>query len=641
MQLDPAPGGAAALRQPPLPNPGDAFDAAAALRGCAGGDRAALRALYDAFAPRMLGVAMRLLRRRDLAEEVVHDAFMRIWEKAASYDPARGEPATWIFTILRRLALNVLRGEARTDLVEDDDRLDVASDEADAEAVVSALSTRNSPAPLPGAAGAAAPPRHRSGLHARADPRRAGRAPRRAARHREVLDPPQPRGPAGVHGVTRPARTTSTASPPNTRSASRRARTSPAASASPPRTPASPPPSRPGANASPGWTAPPPRSPRPRPCGAASRPGSRRPPPPPRPAPRRRALRRRGPRRRGLRRRRRGAAAGPWWRALWGDLRVWRGVGLAGAAAALVLAVALGSALRESRRAPVLVAILLGEADRPAAVVNAFADGRTELVPLDAITAPPGRSLQVWTLWDRARGPVSVGLLDALRSVDLAVEGPAGPGARPALRGHPGAGRRLSHGPAHRPRADEGPRRPGALSPRRRAAGRRPGRRRTTVRRPGCPSGERGRPRRGPHGKAERWKAETMTDLQAPARGRGERPIRRRVLDLGDGGRAHVLEQGRGPPVLLLHGMGGLGAEILAPLGLLADRYRLIAVDRPGYGDSFGRPEDAMSPPAQAAWLLDVLDRLGVPRALLVAHSLASAHALWMATSRPGASLGW
>ncbi|WP_460448864.1 anti-sigma factor [Alsobacter sp. SYSU BS001988] len=113
----------------------------------------------------------------------------------------------------------------------------------------------------------------------------------------------------------------------------------------------------------------------------------------------------------------------PWWRALWGDLRVWRGVGLAGAAAALVLAVALGSALRESRRAPVLVAILLGEADRPAAVVNAFADGRTELVPLDAITAPPGRSLQVWTLWDRARGPVSVGLLDALRSVDLAVKG--------------------------------------------------------------------------------------------------------------------------------------------------------------------------------------------------------------------------
>jgi RNA polymerase sigma factor (sigma-70 family) len=140
MQLDPAPGGAAALRQPPLPHPGDALDAAAALRGCAGGDRAALRALYDAFAPRMLGVAMRLLRRRDLAEEVVHDAFMRIWEKAASYDPARGEPATWIFTILRRLALNVLRGEARTDLVEDYGRLDVASDEADAEAVVSALS---------------------------------------------------------------------------------------------------------------------------------------------------------------------------------------------------------------------------------------------------------------------------------------------------------------------------------------------------------------------------------------------------------------------------------------------------------------------------------------------------------------------
>jgi DNA-directed RNA polymerase specialized sigma24 family protein len=61
------------------------------LRQCAQGDRAALRAIYDAEASRMLGVALRLLRRRALAEEAVHDSFLQVWQKAASFDPKRGE----------------------------------------------------------------------------------------------------------------------------------------------------------------------------------------------------------------------------------------------------------------------------------------------------------------------------------------------------------------------------------------------------------------------------------------------------------------------------------------------------------------------------------------------------------------------
>lgn len=115
-------------------------DLAHALQGCARGDRASLRSLYDCLAPRMVGVAMRMLRRRDLAEEVVQDTFVKIWEKAASYDPARGQAATWIFAILRHRALNVLRGEARTDLVEDFEPMGLTSEEPDAEALVAALS---------------------------------------------------------------------------------------------------------------------------------------------------------------------------------------------------------------------------------------------------------------------------------------------------------------------------------------------------------------------------------------------------------------------------------------------------------------------------------------------------------------------
>ncbi|MCJ8144638.1 sigma-70 family RNA polymerase sigma factor [Ancylobacter sp. A5.8] len=113
---------------------------ARALEGCARGDRSSLRHLYDQLAPQMIGVALRLLRRRDLAEEVVQDTFLRIWEKAATFDPARGEPATWMFAILRHRALNVLRGEGRTDLVDDFEPMGLASEEADAEQMVISLS---------------------------------------------------------------------------------------------------------------------------------------------------------------------------------------------------------------------------------------------------------------------------------------------------------------------------------------------------------------------------------------------------------------------------------------------------------------------------------------------------------------------
>lgn len=107
---------------------------------------------------------------------------------------------------------------------------------------------------------------------------------------------------------------------------------------------------------------------------------------------------------------------------LWNHLPAWRGIGLAASAAALVMAIGIGVLVRENARTPVMVAVLLSDQNRPAAIVNAFGDGRTELVPLTAITAPAGKSLQVWTLWDRARGPVSVGLMDAMHSLDLAVQ---------------------------------------------------------------------------------------------------------------------------------------------------------------------------------------------------------------------------
>lgn len=93
----------------------------AAIVRCAGGDRSALRVIYDLEAPRMVGVAMRMLRRKDLSEEAVHDAFMRIWNGARTFDPARGMARAWLYTIVRNRALTILRSENRFECDDDAD----------------------------------------------------------------------------------------------------------------------------------------------------------------------------------------------------------------------------------------------------------------------------------------------------------------------------------------------------------------------------------------------------------------------------------------------------------------------------------------------------------------------------------------
>lgn len=94
-----------------MPNP--FADHEAALAACARGDGGALRALYDAESGSMLGLAMRLVRRRDVAQDVVQDAFVMIWRNANRFDPQKGSARAWMFAILRYRALNALRKSSR------------------------------------------------------------------------------------------------------------------------------------------------------------------------------------------------------------------------------------------------------------------------------------------------------------------------------------------------------------------------------------------------------------------------------------------------------------------------------------------------------------------------------------------------
>ncbi|MFJ2685240.1 sigma-70 family RNA polymerase sigma factor [Pseudomonas sp. NPDC087342] len=101
-----------------LPEP--FFDYEAHLAACGRGERQALQDLYVQESPRLLGVARRLVRDTALAEDIVHDAFIKIWAGAAGFDPARGSARGWIFSITRHLALNVIRDHRRETPMTDD-----------------------------------------------------------------------------------------------------------------------------------------------------------------------------------------------------------------------------------------------------------------------------------------------------------------------------------------------------------------------------------------------------------------------------------------------------------------------------------------------------------------------------------------
>lgn len=108
------------------------FDYEAALLACARGDQGALRSIYERDGARLLGVALRIVRRRHLAEDALHNAFLAIWTKSGSFDPARGAGRGWIHSIVRHQALDMARGGAR-EVQADEDTLDahiVANDGA-------------------------------------------------------------------------------------------------------------------------------------------------------------------------------------------------------------------------------------------------------------------------------------------------------------------------------------------------------------------------------------------------------------------------------------------------------------------------------------------------------------------------------
>jgi anti-sigma-K factor RskA len=97
---------------------------------------------------------------------------------------------------------------------------------------------------------------------------------------------------------------------------------------------------------------------------------------------------------------------------IWSNLGFWRGTSFAGAAASLVLAVTVGLMAGRATPKPMIIAVMQTGDMSPGAIVEAFADGSLSIVALKDFEVPPGRTMQFWTLWDKQKGPVSVGLID-------------------------------------------------------------------------------------------------------------------------------------------------------------------------------------------------------------------------------------
>lgn len=103
-----------------------------------------------------------------------------------------------------------------------------------------------------------------------------------------------------------------------------------------------------------------------------------------------------------------------------------------------------------------------------------------------------------------------------------------------------------------------------------------------------------------------------------------------------DGARLHYVDQGSGPAIVMIHGLGGqLRNFAYAMLEPLAQDHRVILVDRPGSGYSTADDDGEPTIPEQGAIIARFIEALGIERPLVVGHSLGGAVALALATQRP------
>lgn len=81
----------------------------ALLAACARGNEGAFVELYERTRPFMQRVAQRIMRDRDAVSDALQESYLKIWQHAGSYDPARASPLTWMSALVRHRCIDMLR----------------------------------------------------------------------------------------------------------------------------------------------------------------------------------------------------------------------------------------------------------------------------------------------------------------------------------------------------------------------------------------------------------------------------------------------------------------------------------------------------------------------------------------------------
>jgi RNA polymerase sigma-70 factor (ECF subfamily) len=94
-------------------------------------DRAAFAELYRATSAKLFGTALRILRRRDLAEEILQEAYTKIWERAGDFDSTKASAVTWMAAIVRNRSLDEVRRKTTISVEDMPEGFEPAADNPD------------------------------------------------------------------------------------------------------------------------------------------------------------------------------------------------------------------------------------------------------------------------------------------------------------------------------------------------------------------------------------------------------------------------------------------------------------------------------------------------------------------------------
>ncbi|RDE24175.1 RNA polymerase subunit sigma-70 [Motiliproteus coralliicola] len=100
------------------------------LQQCARGEHAGLKRLYNLTSANLFSVALRILNDRQLAEDCLQQVFLNIWHHAERYDSSKAQALTWLNTITRNQALDLLRRNKHSRLHDGDEALNEQADES-------------------------------------------------------------------------------------------------------------------------------------------------------------------------------------------------------------------------------------------------------------------------------------------------------------------------------------------------------------------------------------------------------------------------------------------------------------------------------------------------------------------------------